>query len=386
MTTYFSHPQMNGLYGWEYMSISRNSALLDGDGKPKLNGLVWYYLNRIRYQTDTSKITDFDGVAHFRGFKGGYDLTITVAGETFPATITMGAGGIYQVVINYNGITAAVNTTVAVEDAHILKNNPTTNRGGAQRMTLRSHNVYEQIAFLKFAVSGLTGTPMKTRLRISSDTLVGSVEAYAVADNTWKESTITWENQPVIGVKISEAVAGDGETFDIDLGNYVTENGTLSIALKTTSTVAGKIHSSESLEVSLRPQLLIDLDSDSDGLHDGWEIFYAGGLEVMDGSSETDGDGSKDSSEYLAGTNPNDPQDFLKILTMLSLAEPDQWEITWASKLGKNYRVMTSATLQAGSWVPDTGTVISAVGETTSADLVLPNDPKVFYRVEVVNE
>jgi hypothetical protein len=49
-------------------------------------------------------------------------------------------------------------------------------------------------------------------------------------------------------------------------------------------------------------------DTDNDGLPDYWEILYFGSLTATDGTTDSDGDGLSDYSEYLAGTDPTDPQ------------------------------------------------------------------------------
>jgi len=383
MTTYFSHPLMDGLYAWEYISSTLNTALLNGDGTPKMNGLVWYYLNRIRYQTDTSKTTDIHGTTNFRGFKGTYDVTVTIGGQTFPSTLTMHQNGVYPISINYSGATVLTNTILAQEDAHTQENKPNTNKGNYKKMTLRNAAGFNQVAFLKFNVTGLSTTPDQTTLRISSETLTGTIEAYAVADTSWTESTITFNNQPTLGAKIGEATASAGGTIDIDLGNYVTTNGILTIALKTTLTSGKTIHSSEATDPAMRPRLILTSnDSDNDGIHDGWEITHASDLTTMDAASDLDNDGSSDLSEYLAGTDPSDPTDYFRTISFTQQTG-NQYQLTWTSKPGKNYRIMKSTTLQAGSWQPDTGIIIPSSGTTTSATVIVPSSDRVFYRVEL---
>ena len=46
------------------------------------------------------------------------------------------------------------------------------------------------------------------------------------------------------------------------------------------------------------------VDSDSDGMEDGWEIYYFTDLS-HDGTANSDHDGLKDSEEYQNITNPN---------------------------------------------------------------------------------
>ena len=46
------------------------------NGTIKLNGLVWFYVQHIRYHTEESLATDENGRATVRGFKGAYDVTV----------------------------------------------------------------------------------------------------------------------------------------------------------------------------------------------------------------------------------------------------------------------------------------------------------------------
>ncbi|NDV63552.1 endo-1,4-beta-xylanase [Puniceicoccales bacterium CK1056] len=75
MTAFYSHPMVTGLNAWTYMSDD-SSALCDYDGSVKLNGLVWYYLNRIRYYTESIQSTDTSGRIELRGNKGEYEVTV----------------------------------------------------------------------------------------------------------------------------------------------------------------------------------------------------------------------------------------------------------------------------------------------------------------------
>ena len=380
MTSYFSHPLMDGLYGWEYMSNTITSALLNGDGTPKMNGLVWYYLNRIRYDSKATGTTDINGQTTFRGFKGSYVVTATVDGATYPATVTMNADGTYRATTTYDdSLVVSTNTTTASEDAHVRESKPMQNVNW-QRMGIKNATDAQQIIFLKFNVSGIIGTPTNTRLLLSSETQDGIVEAYTVADNSWQESTLVWNNRPDIGDKIGEAIATASGSFIIDLSNHITSDGTYTIALKSTSSTLGKIFSSEYPDDSKRPQLLVTLDSDSDGLHDGWEITYSGDTTTMDATSDTDNDGQSDLDEQKAGTAPTDRTDVFKVKSITTITA-DQHEITWTSKPDVSYQVMKSTTLETGSWTAASA-VITATEQNTSFTLPLTGTRE-FYRVVI---
>jgi len=96
LTVYYSHPRMTGLNAWDFMSPSSDSdptevtaALAWYDGTIKMNGLVWYYLHRIRYHTDVTRVSGPAGVARAAAFKGDYEVTVRVDGETHTANVSL---------------------------------------------------------------------------------------------------------------------------------------------------------------------------------------------------------------------------------------------------------------------------------------------------------
>lgn len=114
LTTYFSHDQVTGMNVWDFINplpdgtdnAYSRSLCYYGDGAGgvdgpvvKLNGLVWYYLHRIRYHTDSAGTTDAGGVFSLRGFKGDYDVTVSYGGNDYPASYHLLADGTLQVTL-----------------------------------------------------------------------------------------------------------------------------------------------------------------------------------------------------------------------------------------------------------------------------------------------
>lgn len=74
---------------------------------------------------------------------------------------------------------------------------------------------------------------------------------------------------------------------------------------------------------------------------------YLGDLPAGGGVTEgidTDKDGADDVSEALAGTDPKDPKDKLRIISVVSAT--DRRALVWTSKTGKNYEVQYSTDLR----------------------------------------
>ena len=76
-----------------------------------------------------------------------------------------------------------------------------------------------------------------------------------------------------------------------------------------------RLPSRSSLFVLLAPWLLLTplalhaADTDIDGLPDDWEVANFGNLTTASATTDFDGDGTFDISEFLAGTSPVNPAD-----------------------------------------------------------------------------
>jgi hypothetical protein len=89
LTTYYSHPRTTGLFNWTFMHENDEKALAFYDGTVKLNGLVWYYLHRIRYSTDEHIVSNDEGSCSLRAFKGEYDFTVEYEGKTYKRSLVL---------------------------------------------------------------------------------------------------------------------------------------------------------------------------------------------------------------------------------------------------------------------------------------------------------
>lgn len=124
------------------------------------------------------------------------------------------------------------------------------------------------------------------------------------------------------------------------------------------------------------------VDVDGDGLPDVWEL--ANGLDPQIGSGpfgaagDADGDGAGNWQEYVAGTNPSDPDDYLRFS---SIAADDQvCELQFFSRLGRTYAVEFTESLTPANWQ----TLVS--GLTGTDDTISVTDPQTatrYYRLRV---
>ena len=68
-----------------------------------------------------------------------------------------------------------------------------------------------RVAYLRFSLTPIAGTPaLSATLRVFGKSSGGTNmdSAYAITDETWTETAITWNNKPVLGMKLATASVG----------------------------------------------------------------------------------------------------------------------------------------------------------------------------------
>jgi hypothetical protein len=124
-------------------------------------------------------------------------------------------------------------------------------------------------------------------------------------------------------------------------------------------------------------------DGDSDGMADNWEIVCFGSTEVSDGTpdDDQDGDGSCDSDEYRAGTDPDDASSYLAF-EHNSRPDGPNLVLTWHSAAGRQYMItaFTSLLNSAGSVLQSDIAATPPVNTHTSA---IDHAAGRFFRIEL---
>jgi len=125
---------------------------------------------------------------------------------------------------------------------------------------------------------------------------------------------------------------------------------------------------------------------DTSGLPIAWELTYFGHTGV-DPNADPDHDGMSNIQEYLAGTNPNDATDNLRITSIgvSFVAGNDNDTLVWTSHPTRQYRMQQCTNLVSATWV-DTGVLVTPdVGTNTTRTLQFSGPAsKRFLRVQAV--
>ncbi|HEY3312205.1 MAG TPA: DNRLRE domain-containing protein [Anaerolineales bacterium] len=119
-------------------------------------------------------------------------------------------------------------------DAYVHSSNPSSNYGTATN--LRTDNVPVVKSYLRFDVKGLAGAQIvsaKLEIYQNSSSTKG-LNLWSVANNTWGESSITYNNAPAMGAGLaSTATVTGGSWAAFNVSSYVKSEGLYSFGLTT---------------------------------------------------------------------------------------------------------------------------------------------------------
>jgi hypothetical protein len=119
--------------------------------------------------------------------------------------------------------------------------------------------------------------------------------------------------------------------------------------------------------------------------YDTWAAMHFGSATHPDAArtADPDGDGLKNEGEFLAGTDPKDPNSALRILGLTVQAQSTQAVLGWLSVSNHTYFIETAASPE-GPW-SNVGTTVLSAGTTTQKIIDLsPGESKRFYRIRLV--
>ncbi len=122
---------------------------------------------------------------------------------------------------------------VVSDDTFSKQNNITLDAGNRDNIELRQigNHTFARVGFFKFEVSGI-GTVTEATLHFHSIDEVDPVVLYSVADTTWTENSLNWDNQPALGTALGTTTPVVNDWFSYNVTSHVTEDGTFAFALE----------------------------------------------------------------------------------------------------------------------------------------------------------
>jgi len=127
-------------------------------------------------------------------------------------------------------------------------------------------------------------------------------------------------------------------------------------------------------------------DANGDGLPDSWQMRYFMTAESPNAAPglDPDGDGVSNAMEYLAGTNPTDPNSALRI-TAFAVWRTDQlFQLEFPSLTERYYQVQRTSDLANPDWKGFTNAVFGTGALLPVAGPAADGSPNMFYRVQLI--
>jgi hypothetical protein len=237
----------------------------------------------------------------------------------------------YQWRFNGTNLPNATNATLLVTNAQL-------DAGGSYDVIVS--NSYGPVMSVPAALAILIN-PMITVQPLSQSGVIGGSVTFSVAITgspapftfEWRHGSLTiWTN-----------VTSDPMSF-FTLHNLRTNDaGVYRAVVKNAATFPFAI-------VSSNVVLSVLADSDGDGLPDDWEIAHGlNPADAADAALDNDEDGVSNLDEYRSGTDPDDPQSFLRVES-LTRQGTDGWAIRFWAAPNRTYSVETRVDPVIGTW------------------------------------
>jgi regulation of enolase protein 1 (concanavalin A-like superfamily) len=184
-------------------------------------------------------------------------------------------------------------------------------------------------------------------------------------------SAVTFSPSSISGTNVS--------TLTITTTN-ITPPDTYNVSITGTN---GILSDTESVELVVSNSI----DSDADGIPDWWmqqNFGHATGLtgDNSRAQDDFDGDGMSNGAEFLCGTDPTDPTDYLHLLNVTPQGNDES--VLWAAIGGINYVVQSTTNLSSG--FSDTSPVITPDNDGTETYIdsgAATNSSPRFYRIRL---
>jgi hypothetical protein len=238
-----------------------------------------------------------------------------------------------------------------------------------------------RVAMLNITVVPLDGSPaLTTPISFSPGAALGAPNSEFIVSDGPGNYAAAWLDSTIAGIS-------NGATI-----------GTLNVTIpaNATSSSAYAIHfdhasGSPNGLASFPKQMLTGLITLSsrtnsyyhDGIPDSWRLRYFGTIYNLLSISNTcpSGDGVNNWQKYIAGVDPNTPNDFPSLNPNTPPPSGAAMSIYWPTVSGKQYAILSSASLFPGNWI--TNAILTGTGTDMEFDDNSTGTVK-FYRVLIL--
>ena len=282
--------------------------------------------------------------------------------------------------INFSSSNAMVSALNSTADAYVQDGTgANSNFGLATSLKVetdsKANNSKNFDAYLKFDVSGVAGNIASVKLRIfaSSSTAAGATTAiYSVANTSWLETGITWNNKPA---RSASALTGSSTainstnpaTYDLDVTNYVKSEknagrDVISLAFHNPSSSTTFVTLNSREAAANKPQLIVTTSASPNSAPTVAMTNPLGGASftspanITVSANATDSDGTISKVDFYAGT------------VLIGTATAAPYQIAWGPVSEGSYSLTAVATDDSSA-----STVSSAVAITVNPPNILPS-------------
>jgi|GEM_PF-5130156 FOG: PKD repeat len=200
------------------------------------------------FNNDTITDSTLQNPLHTFASAGGFLVTLTVDNGFGPSSVTK------TVTVSDQPIVTTLNP---VADSYVSASSPTKNYATYTDLKALAFNgTYEYHPYFQFSVTGLGGAPASAKLRLYVTDGGPSGGNWFSPIGSWTESTINWNNAPLLTGSpfVSVGTATAGQWIEIDVTAQITGNGTFTFAATSPST---NIVTFSSRETAFAPQLVL---------------------------------------------------------------------------------------------------------------------------------
>ncbi len=213
---FFARP-VNGTVTVDAIHWDQNQRQWDAQASQANDDITWE-VGELLAATDYKVTRDGNDVGTYT----------TNASGVLQFTDSPGTTGTVTYLVTQAGGGGQVQTLEAIADAYVRDGSyADSNYGGSTLLKVKkSGSGYNREAYIKFDISSVPGNPQQVLLRLHAKLTspdAADTTAYAVSDNSWTESGITWNNRPAAGSALdTRRIDKTGyRDVDFDVTSYV---------------------------------------------------------------------------------------------------------------------------------------------------------------------